>query len=183
MDTFTLVDGVVALLVVISGLLAYARGLTRELLAIAGWVIAALVAFAFAKDAVPLVTQIPVIGPTLQNSCEMAAIVAFALVFAIALVIAALFTPLFSSLVQRSPAGGVDQALGFLFGVARGILLVAVAFFLYSVVLGAQGLDIVDNSRSAVVFGGLADNFQDEDPQAAIGWLTGQYEKLTDACR
>ena len=33
--------------------------------------------------------------------------------------------------VQRSALGGLDQALGFLFGVARGILLVAVAFIVY----------------------------------------------------
>lgn len=185
MDTFTLVDGVVALLVVISGLLAYARGLTRELLAIAGWVVAALIAFAFAGSAplLSLVKQIPVIGETLQSSCEMSVIVSFALVFALALVVASLFTPLFSSLVQRSAVGGVDQALGFLFGIIRGILLVAVAFFLYAVVMGAQGIEIVDNSRSAVIFGDLAGEFQDEDPQAAVGWLSGQYDKLTGSCQ
>lgn len=182
MDSFTLVDGVVALVVVVSGLLAYARGLTREALAIAGWIIAALVAFAFAGSAVPLVKQIPVVGSTLSDSCELAAIVAFALVFAVALVIASLFTPLFSSLVQRSAVGAVDQALGFLFGLARGILLVAVAFFLYSVVMDAQGVELIDNSRSAKVFGNMVDGFNTEDPQAALGWITGQYEKLTSAC-
>lgn len=182
MDSFTLIDGIVALVVVISGLLAYARGLTREMLAIAGWIVAAILAFMFAASVQPLVKQIPMVGDAIGDSCELSIIASFALVFAIALVIASLFTPLFSSLVQRSVLGGADQALGFLFGIARGILLVAVAFFVYKVVLGAQELPMVDNSRSAKVFGDMIAGYEDEDPEAALGWVTKQYERLTNAC-
>ena len=42
MEGFTIIDGVVALVIVVSALLAYGRGLVRETLAIAGWVIAAV---------------------------------------------------------------------------------------------------------------------------------------------
>jgi uncharacterized membrane protein required for colicin V production len=40
MDGFTIIDGVVALVIVLSALLAYSRGLVREGLAIAGWIVA-----------------------------------------------------------------------------------------------------------------------------------------------
>ena len=42
MEHFTMVDGVVALVVIISALLAYGRGIVRELMAIVGWVAAAI---------------------------------------------------------------------------------------------------------------------------------------------
>jgi membrane protein required for colicin V production len=131
MEGFTIIDAVVAAVILISAILAYARGFVREAMAIAGWVAAAVLAFVFAPTAEPLIRQIPVVGDFLGDSCELSMIAAFAAVFAVGLVIASLFTPLFSSLVQRSALGGLDQGLGFLFGVARGVLLVAIAFIVY----------------------------------------------------
>ena len=51
MDGFTIIDGVVALVIVLSALLAYSRGFVRESLAIAGWIAAGIVAFIFAPAA------------------------------------------------------------------------------------------------------------------------------------
>ena len=138
MEGFTIIDGVVAVVIVLSALLAYSRGFVREAMAIAGWIVAAILAFIFAPRVEPLVKEIPVIGSFIADSCELSIISAFALVFALALVIVSLFTPLFASLVQRSALGGLDQGLGFLFGVARGVLLVAVAFFAYETMVTSQ---------------------------------------------
>ena len=44
MEGFNVVDGVVLAIVILSSLLAYARGLVREVMAILGWIAAALVA-------------------------------------------------------------------------------------------------------------------------------------------
>ena len=44
MDGFTYVDGIVALILVVSAILAYSRGLVRETMAIAGWIVAAIAA-------------------------------------------------------------------------------------------------------------------------------------------
>ncbi len=128
MDGFTLVDAGVAIIILLSGVLAYSRGLVRETMAILGWIGAAVIAFTFAPQVEPLVRQIPIVGDFIGDSCELAIIAAFAAVFALALVVVSIFTPLFSSVVQRSAIGGIDQGLGFFFGVLRGILLVAVAF-------------------------------------------------------
>ncbi|MGB1179481.1 MAG: CvpA family protein, partial [Lentibacter algarum] len=57
MEGFTIVDGVVALIIVVSALLAYSRGLVREGLAIAGWILAAVLAFIFAPQVQPLVKE------------------------------------------------------------------------------------------------------------------------------
>ena len=38
MEGFTIIDGVVALVIVVSALLAYSRGIVREAMAILGWI-------------------------------------------------------------------------------------------------------------------------------------------------
>lgn len=182
MEGFTIIDGVVALVIILSALLAYSRGIVRETLAIAGWIAAAVLAFVFAPQAQPLIKEIPVLGDFIADSCELSIIAAFAAVFALALVLASLFTPLFSSLVQRSVLGGLDQGLGFLFGVLRGILLVAIAFFVYQTVITTQDVPMVDNSRSAQVFGKMTGQIEDRDPEQALGWITRQYEQLVGVC-
>ncbi|KPP88708.1 MAG: membrane protein required for colicin V production [Rhodobacteraceae bacterium HLUCCO07] len=182
MEGFTLVDGSVALVIVISALLAYSRGFVRETLAIVGWVVAAVVAFLFAPQVQPLAKEIPVIGSFLTDSCELSMIAGFAGIFALTLVVASLFTPLFSSLVQRSVLGGLDQGAGFLFGVFRGVLLIAIAFFIYETVITTQDIQMIDDSRSHRVFARLTDRIEDGNPQQALGWITLQYEQLVGGC-
>ncbi|UWQ27376.1 CvpA family protein [Leisingera sp. M527] len=182
MEGFTIIDGVVALVIVVSALLAYSRGFVREAMAIAGWIAAGVLAFIFAPQVEPLMAEIPVIGEFIADSCELSIIAAFAAVFALALIVVSFFTPLFSTLVQRSALGGLDQGAGFFFGVLRGILLVAIAFFLYNVVMTGQSFTIVDESRSADVFERLIGKIEDRNPEQALGWVTEQYEALIGSC-
>jgi membrane protein required for colicin V production len=182
MDGFTIIDGVVALVIVLSALLAYSRGLVREALAIAGWIVAGILAFMLAPQVEPLVKEVPVVGDFIADSCELSMIGAFAVVFAVALIVASLITPVFSSLVQRSALGGLDQGLGFLFGVVRGVLLVAIAYFVYETVITSQSIEIVDDSRSARVFSQMTGKIEDGNPERALGWITLQYEELVGAC-
>ena len=182
MEGFTLVDAGVAILVLLSGVLAYSRGFVREAMAIAGWIGATVVAFIFADQVEPLVRQIPILGDFIGDSCELAIIAAFAAVFAVALVVVSIFTPLFSSIIQRSALGGVDQGLGFFFGVLRGVLLVAVAFFVYDTILASQEFAAIDNSRSSQVFAQLTGRIEAQNPEQALGWITEQYQQLVGNC-
>ncbi len=182
MEGFTIIDGVVALIIVVSSLLAYSRGFVREAMAIAGWVAAAVLGFLFAPKVEPLIKEVPVLGEFVADSCELSMIAAFAAVFAVALILVSFFTPLFSSIVQRSAVGGIDQGLGFFFGVARGILLIAIAFFVYKTVITEQTFTMVDESRSAEVFSRLTDTIEERNPEEALGWITQQYENLVGSC-
>jgi membrane protein required for colicin V production len=182
MEGFTIIDGVVAAVIVISALLAYSRGLVRELMAIIGWVAAAILAFLFAHQAEPLVKEIPYVGDFLRDSCELSIIAAFSAVFALALIVVSVFTPLFSTVVQRSALGGVDQGLGFLFGALRGLLLVIVALLVYDRVVVNEPVALVENSRTAAVFAGFQDNLDDKIPANVPGWITARYEELVGTC-
>jgi membrane protein required for colicin V production len=179
---FTIIDAVVAVIIVVSAILAFSRGLVREILAIGGWVAAAIVAYIFAPQAEPLMKEIPILSDVIEGSCEISMITAFAAVFALALIVASIFTPLFASLVQRSAVGGVDQALGFFFGVLRGILLVAIAFIVYGRVVVGESIPMVDNSQSAQIFARMQTELSDQIPAEAPGWITQRYEELLSSC-
>lgn len=182
MENFTWVDGVSAGIILLSALLGYSRGLVREAMAILGWLGAAIVAFIFAPAFMPLVREIPMVGEFLADSCEISIIASFAVVFAIGLIVAALFTPLFSSIIQRTALGGVDQGLGFLFGVMRGILLIAVAFIVWDRAMSNQTIPAIDNSRTAKVFANFQKAIDKAVPSDAPGWIVARYNELTDVC-
>ncbi|MFT4151415.1 MAG: CvpA family protein [Paracoccaceae bacterium] len=182
MEGFTIIDGVVAAVIVLSAILAYSRGFVREAMAIVGWIVAAVLAFMFAAKVQPLVQELPMVGDFIGDSCELSIIASFAAVFAVALIVASLFTPLFSSVVQRSVLGGLDQGLGFLFGVARGVILVAVALLVYDRAAAANAVPMVDNSRSAKVFAAFQDKINTMVPTDALGWIVGHYNDLTATC-
>jgi membrane protein required for colicin V production len=182
MDGFTIVDGAVAGIIVLSALLAYARGLTREAMSILGWIAAAILAFTFAGAAEPLVREIPFLGDFVGASCELSVISAFLLVAVISLVIISLFTPLLSGVVQSSALGPVDRGLGFAFGVLRGVLLVALAFVVYERVVVNEGIAEVEMSRSAQIYVRSRDGIEAQMPQDAPGWIVGRYETLVGAC-
>ncbi len=99
------------------------RGLVREVISILGWVIAFLSANLFAGPLGPAMPQaIP--------SPELRVAVAFVAVFAGALIVTSLIGLLLSKIVKAVGLGGVDRALGALFGFARGALIVAAAALL-----------------------------------------------------
>ena len=179
---FTIFDGVVAGVIVLSSILAYSRGFVREALAIAGWIVAAIAAYLFAPQARPLVAEIPFVGDILNN-CATATIGAFAGVFAVCLVVFALFAPLFSAVIQRSALNALDQGMGFFFGAIRGIVLVAVALVVYDFVAGAEAFAFVDDSQSARLFasvkGQVAGDFADQD--TALQWMNDRFTALMDA--
>ncbi|MEM9899036.1 MAG: CvpA family protein, partial [Pseudomonadota bacterium] len=75
-----------------------------------------------------------------------------------------------------------DQGAGFLFGVLRGILLVAVAFFVYQTVLSTQDIAMVEDSRSAKVFARITGQLEGQDPEQTLSWITTQYEQLVGSC-
>lgn len=182
MDGFTIIDGALAVIIALSALLAYSRGFVREMMAIAGWIGATIIAFIYADAAQPLVRQIPQVGDFLGKNCELLIIASFAVVFAVALLVVSFFTPLLSSLIQRSFLNNVDQIAGFLFGVLRGVLLIAVAFFIYDTFLSAQNLEMVEQSRAAAIFGRYTGTIEDQDPVMAMGWIQTQFDQLLGPC-
>jgi len=182
LDGFTIIDFGVIVIIAVSALLAFSRGIVREGMAIAGWIAAAILAFIFADTAQPLVRQIPYLGDILGDSCELLILASFAVIFAIALLIVSIFTPLLSSLVQKSILSGLDKNLGFIFGICRGLVLVIAAFFVYFTVMPNQKVISIETSKSATIFQYYADDFKNQNPETALDWVLTQYDHLINEC-
>ncbi|MBT8417594.1 MAG: CvpA family protein [Silicimonas sp.] len=182
MEGFTIIDGIVAVIIILSAVLAYSRGFVREALSIGGWILAAIAAYVFAPTVEPLMKEVPILKDFLGPSCELSMIAAFAAVFALALIIVSVFTPLFAGAVQRSALGGIDQGFGFLFGAARGVLLVVIAFIVYERVIVSDPIPMVDESRTAIVFAQISEAIDEQIPEDAPGWIAERYDDLIGQC-
>lgn len=183
MEGFNIVDGVALALIVLSAVLAWARGFVREIMSILGWIVAAVAAFAFAPTVEPLMREIPILRDVLGTSCELGVLAGFVVVFAAALVIVSLFTPLLSGFIQNSAVGPLDQGAGLIFGVARGVLLIAIGFVVYDRVLGGTGgVPQIDASYTRALFAGVEAQLAAALPADAPQWIAGQYERLVGSC-
>ncbi len=182
MEGFTILDGIVAIVIILSAILAYSRGFVREGLSIGGWIGAVILGYLFADEIKPMLESAPVVGDFLDGQCEIALLASFAIVMVIGLVIFSIFTPLFSGMVQRSILGGLDQGIGFLFGVARGVLLVAIALIAYDFVVTTDSYEIVDNSATARIFETMQLRLEEQVPNDVPGLLQGYFNEFTASC-
>jgi membrane protein required for colicin V production len=129
----TIFDGIVIGVTLFSAVLAMVRGFSREVLSIASW--AGSVAAAY--------YLYPLLVPYAENytSDNRIAIAASAgIIFLVALIIISFITSRIADFIIDSRIGALDRTLGFLFGAARGLLLlvIAVAFWNWLVPPQAQ---------------------------------------------
>ncbi|MBC8338511.1 MAG: CvpA family protein [Rhodospirillales bacterium] len=111
----------VGVLLLISAILAYARGLVQEVLSIAGWIGATFATF----------YGFPYLRPYAREFTSIDIVADFGagiIIFVTALVILSLMTRRISKVVKSSALSAIDRSLGFLFGLARGALIVVVAY-------------------------------------------------------
>jgi len=129
----TAFDVGVAVLVLISAILATARGFTREILSLATWVGAAAVA------AYLYFYQPELLKPYFADEL-IGKIVLVGAGFLVSLIILHLITMRIADFVVDSRIGPLDRTLGFIFGVARGVLIavVGVIFLLWLIPGGQQ---------------------------------------------
>jgi membrane protein required for colicin V production len=74
---------------------------------------------------------VPLVKPYVESG-TVSTIIAAAVVFFIALIIASYITTRISDFVIDSRVGAFDRALGFVFGAARGLLLLVIALLFFS---------------------------------------------------
>ncbi|MCJ8144150.1 CvpA family protein [Ancylobacter sp. A5.8] len=162
----TLLDIILIAVMVISGLLAMVRGLVREVFAIASWVIAAVVTLYSYPHVLPYAKQY-----ISNDTFAMAASVGG--VFLITLLVVSIITVRISDLILDSRIGALDRTLGFLFGLARGFLIMVVAFLFFNwLVQNEQGQpEWIRDARSKVVLQSAGDwliSVLPEDPESLI---------------
>jgi membrane protein required for colicin V production len=117
----TWVDLGVLGILAISALLAFMRGLVREVLGIGAWVGAVMAAIAGLPIARGFVK-------TWISDPSWIDPVSFLVVFLVTLIVLSIIARWIGYLVRNSALGGVDRTLGLVFGLARGAALVILAY-------------------------------------------------------
>lgn len=122
----TFLDAILLGIAIISGMLAMYRGLTREVLSILSWALAAVAALGFA-------VYYKYLANDLATSLGIDKTIALALsvigIFLVVLLLVHFITSRFSDTVLDSRIGALDRTLGFIFGLFRGFILVVILYF------------------------------------------------------
>ena len=142
MPELTLFDFGLIVILIISGVLAFVRGFIQEVLSIGAW-IGAIAATIFGLPYLKPFTREFIANPMLAD------VVTGAAIFLISLVILWIITRMLSNSVKGSALNALDRSLGFVFGLARGAVLVCLIFIgVEWLVKPEQQPDWLRNARS-----------------------------------
>ena len=130
--TLNIFDLIVILVIGLSALLSFFRGFARELLSLGAWVGASMVTlYAFPRVARWL-------EPQVKNAAVASGLASMG-VFLVSLVLISILTSIFLKFVKKGEdVGAMDNVVGLFFGIARGILLVAIGYFVLTLVLNEK---------------------------------------------
>ena len=131
-------DWFILIVLVASGVIAFARGFTKEFLSLFLW----LAAFIAARSLEYLAT--PKINEFIGNE-EVSKIISYITVFVIFIFLGGIVIKFISKLIKWSGASGFDRFLGVLFGLIRGLIVLFVIFLLLPSSL--KTTDLINNSK------------------------------------
>ncbi len=138
-------DVILVVIMLISAFLAMLRGLTREMLSIMSWALAAIAAlfvYPLYRDRIRALIQPDILADG----------VLIATVFIIVLIVVSLITVRLSDRILDSRVGALDRTLGFVFGLFRGLILVVIAYELLVAIVPKETLPAwVTEARSLSV--------------------------------
>lgn len=160
----TLLDGILVGFTLVSAVLAMVRGFSREVLSIASWAAAAAAAFFL----YPVV--LPYVEPHIDNR-QLAIAASAAAVFLVALIVVTVITMKIADFIIDSRVGALDRTLGFVYGAARGILVVAVALLFFNWLAADKRPAWVTEAKSLPLLEGIGARLQamlPEDSEISI---------------
>jgi membrane protein required for colicin V production len=113
------VDYAILAILIVSATISVIRGFLREAISLLGWVFAFWLALTFAADVSALFERY-VSQPSIRHG------LAFFAILIATLVITAIVMYFVRLIVDKTEITGTDRALGVVFGIARGIVIVAI---------------------------------------------------------
>ncbi len=183
MGEFNYFDLISAGIILASAYLAYIRGIVREIMAIAVWVIAAAVAYFSAPFLYPYMSLIPVIGELLRDSCQLATIAAFTVGFSIAVIVLTVVTAFLVRLGNLPVINIVNRGAGIVFGVLRGVIVVGIVLAVNEGLFDNNSVSsTISESRSASALVVVRDVLMDSVPDRTPDWLEAIYQNAMAVC-
>lgn len=124
-ELLTVADIVIIAVILVSAVLAFLRGFVHEALSLAGWVAAVFSTFYGFNLLRPYMGALIGAGMVADGLTAVA-------IFVAALIVFSILARLISARVRDSALSGADRLLGAVFGTARGLLVVALAYLAVS---------------------------------------------------
>ncbi len=149
---FQILDFILIGIMLVSGILALARGFTREVLSLVAWGAAAVAAYFAIQQKQLLDLVLPYVDKPV-----LAQIAVGAAAFIIVLILVSIISVKISDRVVDSAVGAFDRTLGFLYGLARGLVLVAIAYLFYGWLQPPENQeDWIRNAQSLPIIQGVS---------------------------
>jgi membrane protein required for colicin V production len=111
------IDWTILVILVVSSLISVRRGFTKEALSLASWIAALVIARLFSDNLASL------LAGWLANEAHRYT-AAFIILFIATLIVGSLINHLIGEFVRMTGLTGTDRALGVVFGLLRGIIIV-----------------------------------------------------------
>ncbi len=159
------IDIIIGAVLLVSALIAFVRGFIREVLTILGVLGGFAAAYFFGPKAVPVFEGW--LGVDEGQSVEklfgilpydmVAKILAYGLIFIIVVIILSFISHMLAEAARNLGLGAVDRTLGVVFGLARGLVLLALIYLpIYYVIDKETRAEFLDGSRGIVYVESLA---------------------------
>lgn len=126
-------DAIVITILVLSGIISLTRGFTTEALSLASWAGAAIITL----QAHPLIAPV---AYTYISPKFMADIVIYSLLGMVSFMILRFLAGKIGDSIKQSHIGALDRALGILFGLVRGMLLISIAYLFVTLFVSGRHL-------------------------------------------
>jgi membrane protein required for colicin V production len=112
------VDYLILVIIIISTLIGLLRGFVREIVSLLTWILGFWIALRFARQVGDVFTVI--------HNPSVRVVIGFVILFVVILIIGAVVNFLIGTIMEKTGAGPADRVLGLIFGMVRGVVIVAV---------------------------------------------------------
>lgn len=155
-------DVIILIIIGISALIAYSRGLMKEVMSIVGWVLGCIV----------VIYLLPIINPFTMNYVKngtFAGILTAVVILIAFLVCWVLFTAKVVGKVRTSKLSSLDRMLGLFFGIARACLLIILCYILIGWIVPADKQSpILQESKYYTLAGTFAEPIEQLIPEETL---------------
>lgn len=164
----TTFDIIVIMTIMVSAVLSLMRGFIKEVLSLTGWAGAVFITFFSFPYVVKAMAGVDLSSVVLN-------VIAIIVVFIVAMIILGLLNSAILSAIRETTRGPIDSSLGFLFGLVRGYVIVALMHFAVILVTEDDGPDWLTAGETYKLTRIGAEVIQDN-----VGELEDEKEELTE---
>lgn len=168
MDNLNNLDFIILAIVLISALIAFNRGLIKEVLSIVGWVLSTVV----------IIYGLPIFVPFVKKYIENGIIAGIATSLAIFVVFFIIWIYTTSGLIGKirtSKLSGLDRFLGLFFGIMRAFLLIILFNIMVSwIIPNEKQPEVLEQSKYYQIAGNFAKPLENMIPQETLKLIKDQ---------